>query len=127
MALEQTDKKTQHIFIVEDEESIGKVVLQVLTEELPCEVQLFPNGLLALEAAEKVRPDLLVLNYNLPHMNGIEFYDLIHKKNTSNAIPTIMISARLPYEEIGKRRIISIEKPFDLDHLIETVKTSLAL
>ena len=127
MVLDHSNVQVKNIFIVEDEESIGKVVQQVLSEEVPCEVKLFANGILALEAAKKIRPDLLIVNYNLPHMNGIEFYDLIHKENAGDTIPTLMISARLPYEEIGKRQIMSIEKPFDLDHLIQTVNTLLNL
>ncbi len=48
------------------------------------------NGLLTLEAVHNLRPDLLLLDINMPEMNGLEV--LRHLRGESNAIPIIILS-----------------------------------
>jgi CheY-like chemotaxis protein len=69
--------------------------------------------------------NLLILDYRLPDITGIELYDRIHTINKSKVIPTILMSATNPSEEIAPRNIVLIEKPFELDRLLETINTLL--
>ena len=45
-------------------------------------------------------------------MNGIELYDKIDYQKGLESMPTIMMSARLPAQEIAKRKIVGMKKPF---------------
>ena len=59
-------------------------------------------------------------------MNGIELYDQLHHTKGLEDIPALMISARLPRQAIEKRSIRGMNKPFELNDLLETLETLLA-
>jgi CheY-like chemotaxis protein len=58
----------------------------------------------------------------LPQMNGIDLYDYLHAHRPLKNIPVIMISANLPQKEINRRHIIGLQKPFEIDDLLTTLK-----
>jgi DNA-binding NtrC family response regulator len=60
-------------------------------------------------------------------MNGIELYDILQSRKELAAIPTIIISAHLPMQEIIKRQIIGFKKPFDLQELLDTIQEKFVL
>lgn len=62
----------------------------------------------------------------LPHMDGIELYDILQSRKEFLANPTIMISAHIPTQEIIKRKIIGLKKPFDLHELLSAVQEKIA-
>ncbi len=55
-------------------------------------------------------------------MDGIELYDRLHERQDLADMPTIIMSAYLPIEEVKKRKLVSLEKPFELDELISTIE-----
>jgi len=59
-------------------------------------------------------------------MNGIELYDKLQARKELAGIPTIMISARLPMQEIARRNITGVKKPFELYELLRTIEEKLA-
>jgi DNA-binding NtrC family response regulator len=69
-----------------------------------------------------VRPNLLLLDYWLPTIHGIELYDRLSAMKGLEEIPTIMLSVNPPLEEIKKRKITCIRKPFDVDQLLQTLE-----
>ena len=108
------------ILIVEDDAAIAEVLAQTIAEETCHQAFVVSNGRDALKLLKNTKPDLLIINYSLPNMSGIEFYDLATKEREH--IPTIMISANLPRSEVATRNIIGIHKPFELDELLDTVE-----
>ncbi len=114
------------ILIVEDDVNIGKFLIEVIQQETPYQFVLASDGFEALQIAEKIKPRLLILNYHLPHMNGIELYDRLHAIKELEHIPAIMVSAVLPEQEVKQRSIIGIKKPFDLGTLLNTIEGLLA-
>lgn len=110
------------ILLVEDDANIGEVLMQAIAQETPFLAMLVSDGYEALKAAEGIKPNLLILDYQLPRMNGIELYDQLILKQELADIPTIMISARLPYKELQKRRIVGMNKPIDLDEFLQTIE-----
>jgi DNA-binding response OmpR family regulator len=115
-----TSRKT--ILVVEDDDDIGAFILQALTQETPHHPILVADGKQALQVTRKLIPDLFIIDYLLPHMNGIELYDILRSRQELVAIPTIIISAHLPIQEIIKRKIIGLKKPFDLRELLGTIQ-----
>lgn len=107
---------------MEDDAGIGFVLVQFLVQETPYHALLATNGHDGLHMAQATRPNLLVLDYRLPGMNGIELYDHLHQVEGRMDIPVIMISATLPYREIAQRHILGMQKPFDLDALLQTIE-----
>lgn len=79
------------IFIVEDDVIFGKSILYYLSLNPENEISLFTNGKDAL-AQRYQNPDLIILDYNLPGMNGMEVMQSFHNFNKN--FPIIIISAQ---------------------------------
>lgn len=109
------------ILVVEDDRDIGEFLTEALRMETSCQVQWAADGYQGLEIAKKETPDLLMLNYRLPGMNGIEFYDQLQAMDGFSRIPTIMMSATLPMEDIKQRLLVPLTKPFELDRALQLV------
>jgi len=79
------------IFIVEDDVIFGKSILYYLSLNPENEITLFTNGKEAL-AQRYQNPNLIILDYNLPGMNGMEVMQSFHNYNKN--FPVIIISAQ---------------------------------
>ncbi len=114
------------ILVVEDDHDIGEVLVEAITHESPYQAMLAFDGLDALRMVQGIKPHLFVLDYQLPGMNGIELYDRLHAIETLADAPALMMSARLPYQELEKRKIVGMNKPIDLDEFLQTLDQLLA-
>lgn len=109
------------VLIVEDDQDIGSFILRAILDETSHQAILVTNGQKALETVKNVKPNLLILDYHLPRMNGIELYDLLHAREELEHVPAILMSARLPKAEARERKLAYLEKPFELDTLLKTI------
>jgi len=114
------------ILVVEDDADIGTFIVLAISQETKHSTHLVTDGFQALKATYDLNPDLLILDYQLPQMNGIELYDKLQARKELAGIPTIMISARLPTQEIARRNITGVKKPFELYELLRTIEEKLA-
>jgi CheY-like chemotaxis protein len=110
------------ILVVEDDEVHASMLNQIFTQETPYHVYCTSDSQTAWEFLQEVRPHLIVLDYLLPEMNGLELYDRIRANNEFQTIPVLMISAALPSHEVEQRGIISLQKPFEIDELLDTAR-----
>lgn len=120
----QATEKT--ILIVEDDTFISEILVLVISQETPYHPLFVPDAFQALIAVNDIKPDLFLLDYLLPRMNGIELYDRLHATLGLEHVQAIMISANLPQQEIKQRQIIGIRKPFGLDDLLNTIEKLMA-
>jgi CheY-like chemotaxis protein len=114
------------ILIVEDNADIGGFLQQLIEEETPYNTALIPNSQQALEKAPQVHPCLLLLDYRLPGLNGIELYDRLQQKEETSGVPAIMMSATLPAAELQRRGIHQLRKPMDIGGVIRMITHALA-
>ncbi len=112
--------------IVEDDASIGEVLVYAISQATPYKAISALDGFEALEIIKGVKPDLFILDYQLPKMTGIELYDLLQTTQELAHIPTIIMSANLPEAAIRQRKLIGIKKPFELDELLDTIEKLIA-
>ena len=118
-----TNSPPKLIFIVEDDEEIGNLLLQIIEQETIHKATHHINARNALKAATQVMPHLLLLDYSLPDMNGLELYDWLQSYEHLKNIPTILMSARNPpLEEIQRRGILYLRKPFAVTELLAIIK-----
>jgi len=119
-ALEGVAVKT--IIVVEDDEDIGSFLVQAISQETNYQAMLLTDGFQCLKAVTNIKPNLFILDYHLPSMNGIELYDQLHAKKELEQVPAIMISAQLPDRDIEKRDVLGMNKPLELDELLHTIE-----
>jgi DNA-binding response OmpR family regulator len=111
------------ICIVEDDESIGDILLQALSQETPYEAFRVPDAVQALEAVETRKPSLLLLDYLLPDMNGIALYERLNEIPELAHIPAILLTASSPpRDKVRKLGLSLLKKPFDLGELLLTIE-----
>jgi DNA-binding response OmpR family regulator len=110
------------VLVVEDDTGIGNFLVQAILQETPYQAMLVADGFQAIKAVTNIRPSLFILDYQLPRMNGIELYDQLHATKGLEHIPAMVISARLPRQEIEKRKIIAMSKPLELDDFLNTIE-----
>ncbi|WP_258238274.1 response regulator [Arcobacter sp. CECT 8983] len=84
--------KKYTILIVDDKLENLQYLNKVLKEE-DYDIRATPDGKVALEAAKKNPPDLILLDIKMPNMNGYELCKLIKKEECLKDIPIIFISA----------------------------------
>lgn len=116
----RSEEKT--ILVIEDDERIGTLLVEVLAQETPYRAMWVTDGLRALQIVDNVKPSLLITDYRLPSINGIELYDKLHSIKDMAETPAIMISGSLPEQEVRKRSLVGLHKPFELDELLDTVE-----
>ena len=114
------------ILIVEDDEDVGEFLQQVIDEETPYHTTIVHDGPRALEKAQQIHPCLLLLDYRLPGMDGLEVYDRLQGMDETRGVPAIMMSAILPNEELQRRGIYQLRKPIDLGNVIRMITHALA-
>ncbi len=117
--------ETYTILVVEADADIGSLLLEALSEKTSYQMILLTHSLQALEVARGIKPDLFILNYHLPQVNGIELYDRLHAIKGLKHVPTIMVGADLPEEEMKQRKIVSLKKPFGMDELLDAIQRAL--
>ena len=117
-----TEVKT--VFIVEDDEAIGELLVQAIEQETSYQAVLASDGFQALKMLRTVKPDLLILDYGLPEMNGLEFYDTIHAAKALEHLPVLIVSAETAriQKEIKARQLSQLQKPFELTSLLQAIE-----
>lgn len=121
-----TGKSTQKtIILVEDHPMLSKIVARIIVEYTSHRVVRLSDGLNIIQAMHEYKPDLLILDYDLPGLNGIEIYDLVHNTAGWEHIPAIMVSANLPVREIRQRKISGLHKPCGSGELLRAVEQAL--
>lgn len=118
---EKLTEKT--ILIVDDDRDIGEALQCIIAEETSYRTLWIAESDLALLSAPHLRPSLIMLDYLMPVIDGLHLYDRLQDIPTMQGVPVMLISAAtsLPYEELEKRGIRLVRKPFDVQELLEVI------
>ena len=116
------------VLLVEDEPAQREILRYNLSSE-GYEVTVAENGDDALLLAEEVRPDLVLLDWMLPGVSGIEVLRRLKNRRQSVETPVIMLSART--EEMDRVRGLEtgaddyMVKPYSVSELMARIRTQL--
>ncbi len=125
-----TQPKAPNILIVDDMPANVLLLVRMLTQR-GYQTRPVASGKLALEAARTEPPDLILLDINMPEMNGYEVCGQLKADAALKDIPVIFLSAL--NEEIDKVKAFSmggvdyVTKPFQLEEVHARVETHLRL
>ena len=116
------------ILIVEDDEDIGEFLTLAISQMTHKVGFVSTTSATALQVVHHIKPDLLLLDYRLDEMNGVELYDRIHAIEGFETVPAIVMSASLAQfqREIEQRHLSGLAKPFSLDELSQAIEQGLS-
>jgi len=114
------------ILVVDDEPDIVRVVARIM-ESCDYQVVTAADGLEALGAAQTEKPDVIILDLNLPGMDGFEVCHRLRATEATRAIPIVMMTAAYVSIEDARRGHASgadeyVVKPFLREVLIHNVQ-----
>jgi CheY-like chemotaxis protein len=125
-SLTQLDTRRQPIdaLIVDDESPLRELIRSFLELE-GYVVQTACDGLHALEQLAQYSPRFVLVDVNMPRMNGIEFVRTLQMMPEGRAIAPIFLTSdfTLSPQGHGLGEIPVLPKPFDFCHLLSTIQT----
>ncbi len=123
----------RNILIVDDQPENLQVITDIFAKsKLNYRITQAPNGKIALKIIKRVLPDIIITDWEMPEMDGIEFVKQL-KQNTNTAdIPVIMCTGVMTSSEnlntaLNAGAVDYIRKPIDGIELIARTKANLLL
>jgi CheY-like chemotaxis protein len=114
------------VVVVDDEPAIVEVVCDVLDEVDVAPVACL-SGASAIPCIIKTRPQAVILDVQMPEVDGIEVFQRMRENPATSSIPVIFFTAnadklkqRLP--DYGERGAELLPKPFHVDKLLDMVQ-----
>jgi signal transduction histidine kinase len=129
-AFSPTASVASEILVVDDTPANLRLLVQLLTEQ-KYKVRPCPNGKLAIAGVTLSVPDLILLDINMPDMNGYEVCEQLKANPQTCQIPVIFISAL--GETLDKVKAFAvggvdyITKPFQAEEVLARVNTHLRI
>jgi DNA-binding response OmpR family regulator len=121
--------ETARILVVEDELDVANLVKHALERGGDAKVEIVTSGAAALQTVSTTLPDLLILDLNLPGLDGTEVCRILRARPASSQLPIIMLTARTDEPD----RVLGLDlgaddyvtKPFSLRELAARVRAVL--
>lgn len=119
---------TRRVLVVDDEAEVRNALSDIL-RAMRCtdavEVEGLADGQAALDSVVRQRPDLILLDLQMPRMSGLTL--LKHIREVESRVPIIVISAtedtKVAAEALRHGAVAYIPKPFDARHVEMLVTT----
>lgn len=122
-----------NILIVDDQpENLQAITDIFVKSQLPYDVMQAPSAEIAIEIINKILPDLIITDWEMPGMDGIEFIKQLKQNSATTDIPVIMCTGVMTSSEnlntaLDAGAIDYIRKPIDEIELIARTKANLHL
>lgn len=119
---------TRTVLVVDDDEIMRSALKRILDGE-GYKVILAEDGLELSKVLETTRLDMVLLDVNLPWVDGYELCRLIKSHPNFKGVPLIMVSARKTKEDVEKGFDAGaddyVTKPFDIDYMLGVINKML--
>lgn len=121
-----TQEKT--VLIVDDDRSMGELLKQTITQNTNHRAVWIAESDLVLETARRLHPSIILLDYIMPFMDGLQLYDHLQRVETMRNVPVILVSGSptLPFEKLRERGIHVLRKPFEVNDLLDMIAQLMA-
>ena len=124
--MNSSDAQLIKILIVDDEAGVRELLKDAL-KLAGFETQVANDGMSALTVLRSFTPDIMIIDINMPLMDGFELVERLRKNG--NDVPVLMLSARADRVDITRGLTIGADdyvvKPFGLEELVLRLKAIL--
>ena len=126
-----TETKTgKKIVVIDDTEMLLIFVEDVLaTDDAQLQITTALTGAEGIEQVERILPDLVLLDYSLPDINGDQICRRLLENEKTAGVPVLMMSGHVAEMKataaLYQNVVAAIEKPFLSDALVQLVKKTL--
>ena len=117
---------TKRVLVVDDESDVRRFLTAVL-EKRGHETLTAADGREAFEVAEREKPDLIILDLQMPDQTGTDFYRRLMKNKALQDIPIIVVSGLAGRHLAVREPVAVFDKPIDPDEFGATVDRTLGL
>lgn len=116
-----------YILVADDEFLLAMILSDVLEDE-GYEVATVSNGEAALSSVYKRRPDLVITDFMMPAMTGLEFAEAIRSDKTLASLPIILVSGAQGAIARQRPELFQavLDKPYRINHMLEIVEQHLS-
>jgi CHASE2 domain-containing sensor protein/nitrogen-specific signal transduction histidine kinase/ActR/RegA family two-component response regulator len=130
VGLELGDRAAPTILLVDDD-SKHRSVLNTLLQDLGFKLLAAENGVAGLQQAITHRPDLIILDLDMPEMNGFDLIEALQQNDKTSAIAIVVASARV-FEEDRLKTLKAgashfLPKPIEFEALLTVLAKALEL
>ncbi|MCW9029974.1 MAG: response regulator, partial [Gammaproteobacteria bacterium] len=123
--------KDNLVALVVDDSLSARRSLAEFVKDIGYDVRMARDGIEALEVIETKIPDIILVDLEMPRMNGLELTSHIRSKSATKDIPVIMITSRSTekHREMADAAGVNnyLTKPFAEDELLENIQNLLLL
>jgi DNA-binding response OmpR family regulator len=124
----ETQVVPRKVLVVDDDPALRRMVERVLQFE-GLHVCTAANGAECLVAVGAESPDLVILDVNMPVMDGLEALRLLRQNPTTRDLPVIMLTARDSDHDVARGWMTGVDlyltKPFNIEELRVAVRRAL--
>ena len=115
-------RSSQRVLVIDDDKYIRSAIAELLTYE-GYEVHQAEDGATGLVIAERLQPDLILLDLALPERSGLEVLQRVKESQPTRDIPVIIVSAyaTLLLRVEATRAAGVLHKPFEFQELLNRV------
>jgi CheY-like chemotaxis protein len=114
------------VLIVEDDRAIADA-MRALLESEGYSVRVALDGDAALGECERQRPGVIVLDFNVPVMDGGALVEELRWRPGLSSVPIVMTSAMREIDAVARRLRIDyvLPKPFDVERAVQVVRRAM--
>ena len=114
-------QKEKKILIVEDEPDVMEFISDLLTDQ-GYTIDTAADGNLGFEKAQEFKPDLILLDIQMPNETGVGLYRRMYRNKDLKDIPVIVVSGMPGANWAISSRVPVIDKPIDEKKLIGQIE-----
>lgn len=112
--------------VIDDSRAIRRIIGEMM-RDIGFEVVEASNGLEALQRLEEFgKPDIALVDWNMPEMNGLEFIKAVRAKSEYGDLPLMMVTTETEMERMAAAFVAGVNeyvmKPFDRETIMEKLQ-----
>ncbi len=118
------------VLVVDDSGTIRRIVSTFLKDKGCKDIIQASDGLKAISKMEEKKPDLIISDWNMPNLNGLEFLKIVRGTEEYKDIPFLMLTAEAQKQNVMEAVAAGVSnyviKPFSNEELSKKVKMVLS-